>query len=84
MARSYTKFKKNVKAAETPAECKGVITHKYCRELDTASSGRSHKVHRCAACLAIKAMECKSPGGEGGKRKGTQRKIKLLQGLSEN
>ncbi|KAK4125384.1 hypothetical protein N657DRAFT_644252 [Parathielavia appendiculata] len=73
MGHSYPKNPSTT--ARTPVQWTDQVRHKYCGAEDLGRDGKPNKVHRCEACLAIKARQSKWHGGPQGKRSGTQQKI---------
>ncbi|KAH6630591.1 hypothetical protein B0J18DRAFT_421640 [Chaetomium sp. MPI-SDFR-AT-0129] len=51
------------------------VRHKYCGALDIGRKGKPNKVHRCEACLAIKARQSRGSGGEKAIKEGRQEKM---------
>ncbi|KAK4144957.1 uncharacterized protein C8A04DRAFT_27204 [Dichotomopilus funicola] len=75
MGHSYAKKPGTTKAARTPAQWTEQVRHKYCGALDMGRKGKPNKVHRCEACLAIKARQSRGSGGEKAIKEGRQEKM---------
>jgi hypothetical protein len=64
-------------------EWKDQIRHKYCGALDNGREGKPNKVHRCEACLAVKARQSKFRDGPGDIKLGRKQKMNLKFGGGE-
>ncbi|KAL2150166.1 hypothetical protein VTH82DRAFT_7842 [Thermothelomyces myriococcoides] len=62
MGHSYPK--KPSTTSRTPPQWQDEIRHKYCNAVDVGRTGKPNKVHRCSACLAIKARMSRYRDGE--------------------
>ncbi|KAH6854767.1 hypothetical protein B0I37DRAFT_362984 [Chaetomium sp. MPI-CAGE-AT-0009] len=81
MGRSYQKNPSTT--AKTPPQWKDQVRHKYCGALDNGREGKPNKVHRCEACLAVKARQSKFRDGPGDIKLGRKQKMSLKFGGGE-
>ncbi|EAQ93285.1 hypothetical protein F5144DRAFT_58348 [Chaetomium tenue] len=81
MGRSYQKNPSTT--SNTPVQWKDQIRHKYCGALDHGREGKPNKVHRCEACLAVKARQSKFRDGPGDIKLGRKQKMNLKFGGGE-